>query len=96
MADETFVLAVSGNGMASAGINDGDLISCRRTDSAKDGDIVYAIHANGRKTLSRYRKVGGVVRLYSETNDTNFAPYIRVLPKQMKILGIFQKVIKLV
>ena len=97
MREETFLLVVIGNGMKNAGILDGNLICCRKSDSAQDGDIVYArieSGAHGRYTLSRYREEGGEVRLYSETDDMNFAPYTSVAPGALKILGIFKNVIK--
>lgn len=93
MSDETFVIAVSGNGMKNAGISDGDLIRLKKADHAQDGDIVYA-RIGRRHTISRYLEVDGETRLYSETDEPNFAPFVRVMPSQLTILGIFQKVIK--
>lgn len=97
MSDETFVIAVSGNGMKNAGISDGDLIRLKKADRAQDGDIVYAfVVCNGRESraISRYREVDGEIRLCSETDAPNFAPFVRVSPSSLTILGIFQKVIK--
>ncbi len=95
-ADDDFLLVVSGNGLNKAGISNGDLIQCKRTDKANDGDIVYALVGGKKKTLSRYRKVRGEIRLYSETDEVNFAPYVRIDPKRLKILGVFQRVINMV
>ena len=98
MSEETFLLAVCGNGMKNAGILDGNLIRCRKSDSAQDGDIVYAYNGSanhGRYTLSRYREEDGEVRLYSETDDMNFAPYVSVDPSKLTIIGIFKNVIKI-
>jgi len=91
---DDFVLFVNGNGMKNAGISDSDLIRCKRTDKASDREIVYAMVGSERTTLSRYREVRGEIRLYSETDDVNFAPYIRIDPKRLTILGVFQKVIR--
>lgn len=95
MSEETFLLAVRGNGLKNAGISDGDLIRCKKSDRAQDGDIVYAYIGGNRGcyTLSRYREEGGEVRLYSETDDVNYAPYVRVVPSRLTIIGIFKNVI---
>lgn len=79
--------------MKNAGISDGDLVRFRRAERAQDGDIVCA-RIGRRHTVSRYREVDGEIRLYSETDEPNHAPFVRVVPSQLTILGIFQKVIK--
>lgn len=93
MSDETFVIAVSGNGMKNAGISDGDLIRLKKADRAQDNDIVYA-RIGRQYNVSRYREVDGEIRLYSETDAPNFSSFVRVSPSSLTILGIFEKVIK--
>ena len=98
MDDNTFVVAVRGNGMKNAGLSDGDLVRCVRAESAKDGDIVYAFIKNRNCidwwTLARYREEDGAIHLYSETDEPSYAPFIRVSARYLKIFGIFQNVVK--
>ena len=43
--------------------------------------------------IARYRVENGIVKLYSETDERSYAPFVWVTG-EIKILGIFQKVIK--
>ncbi|WP_397505971.1 transcriptional repressor LexA [Qipengyuania sp. R86523] len=60
---EHYALEVSGNSMIEAGIFDGDFALVKRTDSARDGEIVVALVDNEEATLKYLRKDAGRVIL---------------------------------
>ncbi|QYJ06133.1 transcriptional repressor LexA [Qipengyuania flava] len=60
---EHYALEVSGDSMIEAGIFDGDFALVKRTDSARDGEIVVALVDNEEATLKYLRRDAGRVRL---------------------------------
>jgi repressor LexA len=62
-AGEHYALEVSGDSMIEAGIFDGDYALVRRTDSARDGEIVVALVRGEEATLKYLRREDGMVRL---------------------------------
>ena len=58
-----YALEVSGDSMIEAGIFDGDYALIRRTDTARDGEIVVALVDNEEATLKFLRRENGRVRL---------------------------------
>ncbi|MEO0461924.1 MAG: transcriptional repressor LexA [Pseudomonadota bacterium] len=60
---EHYALEVSGDSMVEAGIFDGDFALVRRTESARDGEIVVALVRGEEATLKYLHKDGGQVRL---------------------------------
>ena len=62
-AGEHYALEVSGDSMVEAGILDGDYALIRRTDVARDGEIVVALVRGEEATLKFLRREGGMVRL---------------------------------
>jgi repressor LexA len=60
---EHYALEVSGDSMIEAGIFDGDFALVRRTDSARDGEIVVALVHGEEATLKYLRKDGARIRL---------------------------------
>ena len=58
-----YALEVSGDSMIEAGILDGDYALVRRTDSARDGEIVVALVDNEEATLKYLRRENGMIRL---------------------------------
>ncbi len=60
---EHYALEVSGDSMIEAGIFDGDFALVKRTNSARDGEIVVALVRGEEATLKYLRKEGGKVRL---------------------------------
>jgi repressor LexA len=62
-AGEHFALEVSGDSMVEAGILDGDYALVRRTDTARDGEIVVALIKGEEATLKYLRRENGMVRL---------------------------------
>ena len=62
-AGEHFALEVSGDSMIEAGIFDGDYALIRKTDVARDGEIVVALVRGEEATLKYLRRENGRVRL---------------------------------
>ena len=60
---EHYALEVSGDSMVEAGILDGDFALIRRTDSARDGEIVVALVRGEEATLKYLHRENGMVRL---------------------------------
>lgn len=60
---EHYALEVSGDSMIEAGIFDGDFALVRRTDVARDGEIVVALVRNVEATLKYLRRENGMIRL---------------------------------
>ncbi len=60
---EHYALEVSGDSMVEAGILDGDFALIRRTDTARDGEIVVALIHGEEATLKYLRHENGMVRL---------------------------------
>ena len=60
---EHYALEVSGDSMIDAGILDGDYALIRRTDTARDGEIVVALVRGEEATLKYLRREDGMVRL---------------------------------
>ncbi|NNC60170.1 MAG: transcriptional repressor LexA [Erythrobacter sp.] len=58
-----YALEVSGDSMIDAGIFDGDYALIRRTDTARDGEIVVALVNNEEATLKYLHRESGRVRL---------------------------------
>ena len=62
-AGEHYALEVSGDSMIEAGILDGDYALVRRTETARDGEIVVALVRGEEATLKYLRRENGMVRL---------------------------------
>lgn len=60
---EHYALEVSGDSMVEAGIFDGDFALIRRTETARDGEIVVALVRGEEATLKYLHKDQGMVRL---------------------------------
>ena len=60
-----FGLKVSGDSMIEAGINDGDTIIVKKTNTANNGQIIVALIDDNEAMLKRIRKKGKVVALES-------------------------------
>ena len=60
---EHYALEVSGDSMIEAGIFDGDFALIRRTNTARDGEIVVALVRGEEATLKYLHKDGSLVRL---------------------------------
>jgi repressor LexA len=60
---EHYALEVAGDSMIEAGILDGDYALVRRTEQARDGEIVVALIDDAEATLKYFRREGRMVRL---------------------------------
>lgn len=60
---EHYALEVSGDSMVEAGILDGDFALIRRTDVARDGEIVVALVRGEEATLKYLRRKDGMIQL---------------------------------
>jgi repressor LexA len=69
-----FLLKVRGMSMRDAGILDGDLLAVKKTDQARNGQIVVA-RIGDEVTVKRYKKTGTLIELLPENPE--FSP-IRV------------------
>lgn len=76
-----FALKVRGFSMQGAGILPDDLVICRRTPTASEGEIVVAL-VEDEATVKRFRRRGGRVELHPENPDFKV-----IVPDQLVILG---------
>jgi len=83
-AGEHYALEVSGDSMVEAGILDGDYALIRRTDVARDGEIVVALIDESEATLKYFRHEGAMVRL--DPANRSYDPQ-RYRPNQVRIQG---------
>ena len=60
---EHYALEVAGDSMVEVGILDGDYALVRKTDTARDGEIVVALVNDEEATLKTYRREGQMIRL---------------------------------
>ncbi|GAB4301738.1 MAG: transcriptional repressor LexA [Roseovarius sp.] len=58
-----YALEVRGDSMIGVGINDGDIVIIRETDTAENGDIVVALIEDQEATLKKYYRNGGAIAL---------------------------------
>jgi repressor LexA len=61
--DDLFILQASGDSMIDEGIADGDYVVCRRSATARDGQIVVAIVDDNEATLKKFYAEPGRTRL---------------------------------
>ncbi|UYY58811.1 transcriptional repressor LexA [Sphingomonas sp. S2-65] len=81
---EHYALEVAGDSMVEAGILDGDYALIRRTETARDGEIVVALIDDAEATLKYFRKEGAMVRL-DPANRAYDAQRYR--PDQIRVQG---------
>ena len=82
---EYFGLKVSGDSMIEAGINDGDTVIIKKTDTAENGKIVVALIDDHEAMLKRLRRKGKTVAL--ESANRNYETKI-FGPDRVKVQGI--------
>ena len=80
-----FGLKVSGDSMIEAGINDGDTVIVKKTNTANNGQIVVALIDDHEAMLKRIRKKGKVVALESANNKYETKIYG---PNRVKVQGV--------
>ena len=81
---EHYALEVSGDSMVEAGILDGDYALIRRTETARDGEIVVALIDDSEATLKYFRREGAMVRL--DPANRSYDPQ-RYAPAQVRVQG---------
>jgi len=79
-----YALEVSGDSMVEAGIFDGDYALVKRTDVARDGEIVVALVRGEEATLKFLRRDGGMVRL--DPANSAYEPQI-YRPDEVQVQG---------
>ena len=82
---EYFGLKVNGDSMIEAGINDGDTVIIKKTDTAENGKIVVALIDDHEAMLKRLRRKGKTVAL--ESANRNYETKI-FGPDRVKVQGI--------
>ncbi len=82
---EFFGLKVQGDSMIEAGINDGDTVVIKKTDTAENGKIVVALIDDHEAMLKRIRKKGKTVAL--ESANKNYETKI-FGPDRVKVQGV--------
>jgi repressor LexA len=81
---EHYALEVAGDSMVEEGILDGDYALIRRTDTARDGEIVVALVNDEEATLKTFRREGTMIRL--DPANRNYDPQ-RYRPEQVVVQG---------
>ena len=79
-----YALEVAGDSMVEAGILDGDYALIRRTEVARDGEIVVALIDDSEATLKYFRREGTMVRL--DPANRAYDPQ-RYDPRQVRVQG---------
>ena len=91
-AGEHYALEVSGDSMIEAGILDGDFALIRRTETARDGEIVVALVRGEEATLKYMRRENGRVRL--DPANAAYEPQVydpREVQVQGKLAGLLRR-----
>ena len=83
--DELFGLKVQGDSMIEAGINDGDTVIIKKTNTADNGQIVVALIDDNEAMLKRLRRKGKTVAL--ESANRNYETKI-FGPNRVKVQGV--------
>jgi repressor LexA len=81
---EHYALEVAGDSMVDEGILDGDYALIRKTDVAREGEIVVALINDEEATLKTFRREGSMIRL--DPANRNYDPQ-RYRPDQVRIQG---------
>ncbi len=81
---EHYALEVSGDSMVEAGILDGDYALIRKSDVAREGDIIVALVDDSEATLKYFRREGTMVRL--DPANRAYQPQ-RYQPGQVRVQG---------
>ena len=89
---ECFLLEAYGDSMADIGIDKGDLVLVKKSETANSGDVVVALTEDGN-TLKRLFWEDGKPRLHAE-NSTYSAEMRDLYPRELTVQGIALKVIK--
>jgi len=89
-----FLLRVRGESMIEAGILDGDLVIVRKSDEARNGEIVVALTGNDESadeaTVKTFYREDGRIRLQPENAalEPIYADYVQILGR---VVGVFRE-----
>lgn len=86
---ERFALRVVGDSMIDEHIRDGDYVICQRRTTARNGDTVVALLADGEATLKTFYMEKGKIRL--QPANPNYKP---IYPDKVDIQGVVIGVIR--
>jgi repressor LexA len=81
---EHYALEVAGDSMVEEGILDGDYALIRKTDTAREGEIVVALIDDSEATLKTFRREGQMIRL--DPANRRYDPQ-RYRPDRVRIQG---------
>jgi repressor LexA len=81
---EHYALEVAGDSMVEEGILDGDYALIRKTETARDGEIVVALINEEEATLKTFRREGQMIRLDPANRHYDAQRY---RPDQVRIQG---------
>lgn len=87
-----FVLRTSGDSMNLAGINDGDLVLCRKNYQPEEGKNVVALIGDDA-TIKEYRRENGTVVLKPKSSNPNHKP-LRFNSDEVRFQGVVVCVLK--
>jgi repressor LexA len=82
-----FVLRTSGDSMNLAGINDGDLVLCRKNYHPEEGNNVVALIGDDA-TIKEYRRENGVVVLKPKSSNPKHKPLRFKDNDEIKVQGV--------
>jgi repressor LexA len=88
-----FVLRTSGDSMNLAGINDGDLVLCRKNYHPEEGNNVVALIGDDA-TIKEYRRENGVVVLRPKSSNPKHKPLRFTNNDEIRVQGVVVCVIK--
>lgn len=88
---EHYALEVSGDSMVEEGILDGDFALIRKTETARDGEIVVALIDQEEATLKTFRREGTMIRLDPANRQYEAQRY---RPDQVEIQGRLAGIIR--
>jgi repressor LexA len=89
-----FLLRVKGDSMIEAGILEGDVVVVRRSQDARNGEIVVALagddEAADEATVKRFFRESGRIRLQPENSalEPIYAAHVQILGK---VVGVFRE-----
>lgn len=89
-ADDVFALEVVGDSMIEEGIDSGDYIVCRRSQTAGDGELVVAIMGEDEVTLKRFFLEKDRVRL-QPANEMYEAIYSNDCKIEAVVIGLLHR-----
>lgn len=88
--EEVFTLTVSGESMIEAGIHDNDIVIVKRSNTARNGEMVVAMTDENEVTLKTYYKENDHFRLQPE-NKTMEPIILKNVTILGKAIGLYRK-----